>query len=202
MEKDRKFNGRTLFTQGFPADINQSVTENLSGQLVRPLSSVVEHAVHIGGVASSKLAAATTFSTTHKGDVAELMAAAELMRRGYRVSRPLSNGAPYDLIVDDGTRLYRVQVKKASHVEGGLRINLCSSKHHRGRSRVLYKGTCDAVVAVDCERHGFYAFGEASLGVAEIRLRLTPPRNNQAAGVNLAEHFDLSWLFPVQGGAR
>ena len=46
--------------------------------------------------------------TTFRGDVAELMTAAELVRRGYIVSRPLTNGAAYDLLVDLGENIVKV----------------------------------------------------------------------------------------------
>ena len=155
-------------------------------------SSAGERCFHTADVAGSIPAA----TTTHKGDVAELMAAAELLRRGYRVSRPLSNGIPYDLIVDDGQKLFKVQVKKASPTAGGFRINLCSSKHHRGRERVLYTDTCDAVVAVDCDGNRFFVFFGPELQIGEIRLRIDAPRNNQKLKLNLHSHYELSRLFP------
>ena len=66
--------------------------------------------------------------TTFRGDVAELMTAAELVRRGYIVSRPLTNGAAYDLLVDLGENIVKIQVKRASRTKtGAVRIVLSSS---------------------------------------------------------------------------
>lgn len=166
----------------------------------REISSAVEHAVHIGGVAGSNPASPTSHfsdSTTHRGDVAELLAAAELLRRGYRVSRPLSNGTPYDLIVDDSRRLFKIQVKKAVIRNGALRANLSSSKYHRGRARVLYKETCDAVIVVDCENVNFYVFHGADLNSMEVWLRTERAKNGQSVGIRPASDYELSRLFPA-----
>ena len=90
--------------------------------------------------------------TTFRGDVAELMTAAELVRRGYIVSRPLTNGAAYDLLVDLGENIVKIQVKRASRTKtGAVRIVLSSSKYHRGRSSVSYAGRVDYLVGVDCD---------------------------------------------------
>lgn len=51
--------------------------------------------------------------TKSKGDTAEVMVLAAFAVHGFVVSRPFSENAPYDLIVDDGTRLAKVQVKHA-----------------------------------------------------------------------------------------
>lgn len=48
-------------------------------------------------------------------------AIATFTRLGYDVSIPMTESAAYDLIVDDGTRLYRLQVRFASTREVGLR---------------------------------------------------------------------------------
>lgn len=165
------------------------------------ISSAGERLVHTEEVGGSTPPSPTIFpdSTTHRGDVAELLAAAELLRRGYRVSRPLSNGAAYDLIVDDGTALLRVQVKRAVAVAGGLRASLSTSKYHRGRARVLYEGRCDVVVVVDCDHVRFFAFFGKELASTELRLRTEPTRNNQGRGIRQADDYEMSRAFPFMG---
>lgn len=162
------------------------------------VSSAGEHVVHTDGVAGSIPAPPTTFSdtTTHRGDVAELLVAAELLRRGYRVSRPLSNGTPYDLIVDDGKSLIKVQVKRAYGGNGAIRASLSTSKYHRGRKRVSYAGQCDVVVVADCEAARFYALKGSDLSFGEVRLRVVPTKNNQAHGVRIAEDYEMGRIFP------
>lgn len=48
---------------------------------------------------------------TKQGDLGEARAIYEYAKLGYMVSKPLYDSAKYDLIVDDGVSLKRVQVK-------------------------------------------------------------------------------------------
>jgi hypothetical protein len=50
-----------------------------------------------------------------RGEMAEAAFLHKASRLGFGVSRPWGDSEPYDLIVDSGTRLWRVQVKSASH---------------------------------------------------------------------------------------
>ena len=50
-----------------------------------------------------------------QGEKSELAVASELMMRGYGVSFPFGHDHQYDLIVDKGGALYRIQVKTANH---------------------------------------------------------------------------------------
>jgi len=51
---------------------------------------------------------------TDQGNIGEAIAICELTKLGYAVSVPLQNNLRYDLIVDLGGRLSRVQVKTTS----------------------------------------------------------------------------------------
>lgn len=53
-------------------------------------------------------------TTQHKGDIAVAKAIAYFTSSGYDVSIPLTESAPYDLIVDANEALARVQVKYCS----------------------------------------------------------------------------------------
>ena len=55
---------------------------------------------------------------SHLRDAGPTLVAATCMLSGYRVSWPLEP-APYDLLVDTGTRLMRVQVKTCTRMTGG-----------------------------------------------------------------------------------
>lgn len=52
-----------------------------------------------------------TKTHTQQGNVGEARAIYELTLRGYGVSRTLFDSDKYDLVVDDGTKLQKVQVK-------------------------------------------------------------------------------------------
>ena len=55
-------------------------------------------------------------SAKAQGDVGEARAIYEFTKLGYQVSVPLAAHCPYDLIIDDGEKLQRVQVKTSQRV--------------------------------------------------------------------------------------
>ena len=59
--------------------------------------------------------------TQIKGDTAVAQAVATFTRMGYDIALPLTESAAYDLIVDTGKRLERVQVKYSTNGEVDLR---------------------------------------------------------------------------------
>jgi hypothetical protein len=66
--------------------------------------------------------------TQRKGDIAVTQALSTFTRYGFDVSLPLTESAPYDLVVDTGKHLRRVQVKFTSGKEVGLRRVHSNSK--------------------------------------------------------------------------
>ena len=137
-------------------------------------------------------------STTQLGDIAELMTAAELARRGYIVSRPLTNGAPYDLLIDTQDGIRRVQVKKASRsITGAWRLMCSTSKSHRGRSPVSYNGRVDCIIAVDLDEPAYFLIFGNDLQNLSIFIRTDAAKNNQKDGIRLAADYSLDRYFPV-----
>jgi hypothetical protein len=59
--------------------------------------------------------------TQRKGDIAVAQAIATFTRLGFDVALPLTESAPYDILVDDGRRIWRVQVRFTSRREVDLR---------------------------------------------------------------------------------
>jgi len=56
--------------------------------------------------------------TQRKGDIGVTQAVATFTRIGYDVSIPITESAAYDILVDDGTQIHRVQVRYTSNVNG------------------------------------------------------------------------------------
>lgn len=52
-----------------------------------------------------------THHTKLKGDIGVAYTSFDLARQGFYVFAPMSENCPYDLIVDDGNKLHRIQVK-------------------------------------------------------------------------------------------
>ena len=58
-----------------------------------------------------------------QGDRAELMFMLYCQEKGYIISKPFGDNAKYDLIVDDGVTLNRVQIKSTSRKDTGKRTD-------------------------------------------------------------------------------
>jgi len=73
---------------------------------------------------------------TKQGDLGEARAIYELTKKGYTISTPLTDSDKYDLIIDDGTTLSKVQVKTSGcKVRGGYQVNLVTA----GSTPISYK---------------------------------------------------------------
>mgnify|MGYP003435673494 len=87
-----------------------------------------------------------------KGDIAELKVAALFAEKGYFVSRPLTDNAPYDLIVDNGKTLKKVQVKARIKRRGRLSVELFTSMTNYSRRYEDNDFDLLAVYSIDCGR--------------------------------------------------
>lgn len=73
------------------------------------------------------------------GDRAECAFMNQLLAHGFTVSRPYSAASPYDVIVDNGRRLWRVQVRSVSRPfarRGYFRISAFRRLGTRGKQRI------------------------------------------------------------------
>lgn len=132
--------------------------------------------------------------TKFKGDVSELRVAASLTEAGYAVSKPLGDSQRYDLIIDDGQRLARVQVKTGRIRGDVVMFNCCSTHGHRRTSLTTrpYQGQIE-LLAVFCPDNGkVYLVPEADLTRSKIQLRLAAPRNNMAKTIRWASRYELA----------
>lgn len=125
------------------------------------------------------------------GELSEMAVALHLMRAGYDVARPFGDNARYDLIIDDGGRLLRVQVKTGRLGAGTIQFATSSSQLHRGRGRQHYRGTCDLFAVYCPDLEAVYLVPVDDVGAVECRLRLDPPRNGQERGVRWARDYEL-----------
>jgi hypothetical protein len=129
-----------------------------------------------------------------KGDLAELMVAADLLRRGHKVAIPYGEDWDYDLIVCRAGALERVQVKHAASGNGVLEIPCRSHSLTNGRVRVTKRYTASmidwlAVFDASTGRCFYVAASELGEGRSLLSLRLAPPRNGQVRGIRMAEDY-------------
>ena len=75
-----------------------------------------------------------------QGSMAEFKFGAEASKRGWVVSTPLNDVAPYDFILDNGHSLFKIQVKSTSRPQSGKSYRLyTSSSGRKGETRREYE---------------------------------------------------------------
>ncbi len=106
-------------------------------------------------------------NTKAVGDRSELEVMGALIRNGYRIALPFGENHRYDLIADDGERLYRVQVKTGRLRNGAIRVACHSSHAHRRRpgerSIRSYRGEVDYLAVYCPETKKVYLLPESEL---------------------------------------
>lgn len=73
----------------------------------------------------------------HKGIIAEQAVSLEAIQRGWTVSIPIGNNAPYDLIIDTGSKLLKIQVKSAWY--DSSKNNYMANTRMSKTNRKIYK---------------------------------------------------------------
>ncbi len=135
-----------------------------------------------------------TADSNHKGSRAELEVAAAAARFGLGVLHPLTEHGRYDLVLDLGGRLVRMQCKWGRIVDDQLiAVGLKTSRHTpSGYLRTCYDASEVDAVAVYCgDNDTCYLLPIALVeGRSSIHLRLQPPRNGQRASLHFAAHYE------------
>jgi Holliday junction resolvase-like predicted endonuclease len=133
-------------------------------------------------------------STKTKGDLAELMVAADLRRKGYKVAIPFGEDWDYDLIIERDGNLERVQVKYAESDGVVLTVRCWSSSLTNGKVRHIKRYTAAmiewlAVYDRFTDRCCYIPAAELGEGRSIMHLRLSPTLNGQRAGINFADDY-------------
>jgi PD-(D/E)XK endonuclease len=142
---------------------------------------------------------------SQKGAAAEAEIAAAATRLDLVVLRPLADGRRYDLVVDTGDQLIRVQCKWASKRGSVLSIQCATCRHTpRGYLRTTYSaGEIDAIAAYSPDTDDCYLVPIAEVeGMSAITFRVAPTRNNQARLVRWARDYELCTSLERHWGAR
>jgi hypothetical protein len=127
--------------------------------------------------------------TASRGNAAEAAVLAALIRSGFNVLVPFGDGHPYDLAVDLGPTLLRVQCKRAWSTRGCIVFNSRSTDHGRGPRS--YRGLADIFAVYFPPTEGVYLVPMDGVAECEGRLRLEPARNNQRKRTRPAADFAL-----------
>jgi hypothetical protein len=133
-------------------------------------------------------------SSSRKGAAAEAEIAAALIRLDLLVLRPACEGGRYDLAIDTGREILRVQCKWAPRRGDVLTVRCVTSRHTpRGYLRSTYSADeIDAIALYAPDTDGCYLIPVAeSQGHKALSLRIGPTRNHQATHVRWARDYEL-----------
>ena len=128
------------------------------------------------------------------GDRTEAIIIAELIRRGYRILRPLSSNERYDLVLDLGDCFLRVQCTTGRLRKGAIVFSTRSCRSDSKRTYVRWYNTDEAdVFLVHCPAtERIYAVPVGDSGVLmTASLRVDAPANNQLKGIRWAADHEL-----------
>jgi hypothetical protein len=129
-----------------------------------------------------------------KGDLAELMVATDLLRRGYKVALPYGEDWDYDLILCRGDALERVQVKYTESDGNVITVRCRSHSLTNGKVRAVKQYTAKTVdwlaVYDRSTDHCYYVPAmELGDGRTTLHLRISPTLNNQRVGIRPADEY-------------
>jgi PD-(D/E)XK endonuclease len=129
------------------------------------------------------------------GDRSTLAVMLALREEGFAIAIPFGENVRYDLVIDDDTRLARVQCKTGRLQNGAIRFMTSSSyAHHKSpkeRSR-HYFGQIDCFGVYCPETRGVYLIPiEAVPTTARASLRVDVPRNGQRKRIRLASDYQI-----------
>lgn len=108
-------------------------------------------------------------TTQRKGDIATSRAIATFTARGYDVSIPLTESAAYDIVVDDGQTLARVQCKYVSNRRGEVDLRRIHSNSTGYIVKHVCEGAYDWLFVFD-GRSGEYLIKECHGGRRSVSL--------------------------------
>lgn len=131
-------------------------------------------------------------STNARGQVAEAVVLGALFKAGKRVL-VLWGEQRYDLVIDDGGRFLRVQVKAGWLKRGAVCFNTASLAYHIGGGARAYGGDVD-LFAVYCPQTGkvyLVPIDHVPTG-RQASLRVEQSGNGQVKGIRWASPYELA----------
>ena len=100
----------------------------------------------------------------------------------------LVRGISTTLVIDDSTRLFRVQCK-TGRVKNGVLIFSAYSQSGNGSVKMNYRGLADLFAVLNPEDDKVYLVPVDEVGVTDVSLRLAPTLNHQTQKVRWAEPY-------------
>ena len=133
--------------------------------------------------------------TKLKADIAESATVTELLKRGFKVLRPIGDRLPYDLAIDADGKLLRVQVKSAWLYNGAYKIDTRMTKTNRRKMIRKYydKDDFDFAIIYIRDLNIFYIMPVSVFNSykSEISLVETTKRQRKPRSTEYRECWDL-----------
>lgn len=129
--------------------------------------------------------------TKSKGDIGVLKAQADLAVQGYTVLLPLTEHAPFDLVIYQDQEFKRVQVKfRSCGRNGRLEIRFHSIWNDRhGTHRVPMDKREVDILCIYCPNTDECYYLSPTRFKTSVTLRVFPPKNNQVRGIKRAKDY-------------
>jgi PD-(D/E)XK endonuclease len=129
------------------------------------------------------------------GDRTTLAVMLVLREAGFGVLTPFGENTRYDLAIDDGCKLFRVQCKTGRIRQGAVRFAVCSCYGHHLRAKDArrdYQGQVDYFGVYCPDNVTVYLVPIADLSVrVQAALRVEPARNRQKRKIRLALEYEI-----------
>jgi hypothetical protein len=133
-------------------------------------------------------------NTSLTGEVSRTQVIAALTLQGKRVLVPLADFQRYDLAIDDGGRLLRIQCKTGRLSQGAIHFHPCSidSRSKQGGCvRKGYQGEVDLFGVFCPEVKKCYLVPVEEAPITGCYLRIDPPKNGQKTGIRWAATYEI-----------
>ena len=132
--------------------------------------------------------------STSKGAIAEAAITVAAVELGFVVLRPFPEGRRYDLVIDTGPDLLRVQCKWGRLKGSVIVVILATCRYTPSHGYIRTRYTPEDVdgIAVYCHdlKRCYYLPIEVVAGRSGIHLRVGPAANNQRTAINFAEQYE------------
>jgi hypothetical protein len=130
------------------------------------------------------------------GDRSTLAIMLALSQAGYTVLLPFGENTRYDLVIDDGASLARVQCKTGRLRQGAVTFATCSSYAHHPNPKMIarsYRGEIDLFAVYCAAIGGVYLVPAENVALGRrASLRVFPPQNNQFNRVRFAADYEIA----------
>jgi PD-(D/E)XK endonuclease len=131
-----------------------------------------------------------------KGERSTLAIMTALREAGYSVLLPFGENTRYDLVIDDGVALRRVQCKTGRLRQGGVRFAACSSYAHHPNPKMVtrdYLGEIDYFAVYCPDTGGVYLVPVEDAPVRKAgTLRVEAARNGQKRRIRTASDYEIA----------